>query len=114
MSIVWLLDHKSQFIANRYDLIPQSIIDRPPSAELAPNQRDDDTLPPYNKLDQILKQIMIEKLSLNTIYNLNDNKYVDFIIKRLSQNEFKRFQSPPIIKISSSAFGRGWQYPIVL
>ena len=104
----------SQFIANRYDLIPQSIIDRPPSAELAPNQRDDDTLPPYNKLDQILKQIMIEKLSLNTIYNLNDNKYVDFIIKRLSQNEFKRFQSPPIIKISSSAFGRGWQYPIVL
>ena len=104
----------SQFIAKTYNLIPQSIIDRPPSAELAPNQRDNDTLPPYNKLDQILKQVMIEKLSLNTIYNLNDNKYVDFIIKRLSQNEFKRLQSPPIIKVSSSAFGRGWQYPIVL
>ena len=104
----------SQYISNTQKTIPQSIIDRPPSAELAPNQRDDDTLPPYNELDQILKQMMIEKLSLNTIYNLNDNKYVDFIINRLAQNEFKRFQSPPIIKVSSSAFGRGWQYPIVL
>ncbi|MEC8677682.1 MAG: NAD+ synthase, partial [Candidatus Margulisiibacteriota bacterium] len=104
----------SQFIANTYNLIPQSIIDRPPSAELAPNQRDEDTLPPYKELDQILKQIMIENHPLNTIYELNDNNNVNFIVKRLAQNEFKRVQSPPIIKVSSNAFGRGWQYPIVL
>ena len=93
--------------------IPPSIITRAPSAELAPNQRDEDTLPAYDRLDQILEQRILKGYSLNKLNKLNDKKDVQFVLSRLKNNEFKRFQSPPIIKLSSKAFGRGWQFPLV-
>ncbi len=96
-----------------YHWIPTSIIDRPPSAELALDQRDDDTLPPYDRLDQILKQRILDEYSLNKLMKMNDKQDVNLVLKRLKQNEFKRFQSPPILKLSSKSFGRGWQFPLV-
>ena len=107
--VISLANHMNQV----KQCIPDRIIERPPSAELAPNQRDDDTLPPYNVLDQILHQKIIQGLSFNKLIELNDKEHVVFVLKALKDNEFKRFQSPPILRISSKAFGRGWQYPLV-
>ena len=94
-------------------MIPERIIYRPPSAELEHNQKDDDTLPPYPTLDQILQQLMHENKPLNSILKMNDNNTVNFIIDQLKKNEFKRKQSPPILKLSPRSFGRGWLYPLV-
>ena len=80
---------------------------------MAAGQQDNDTLPDYDRLDKILNELMIQQLPLNAIREMNDNKDVDLVIKRLENNEFKRFQSPPILKLSSKAFGKGWQYPLV-
>jgi len=96
-----------------YGWIPKGIIDRPPSAELAPNQKDEDTLPPYHRLDQILIERINKGFSLNQLLKMNDKKDVEFVLKRLNMNEFKRFQSPPILKLSSKSFGKGWQFPLV-
>tara|TARA_A100001015_G_scaffold317758_1_gene435556 strand:+ start:1440 stop:3026 length:1587 start_codon:yes stop_codon:yes gene_type:complete len=103
----------ANFINQKNHWIPESIIQRPPSAELAPDQRDDDTLPAYDRLDKILEQRIIKEFSLNQLLELNDKQDVYLVLKRLMVNEFKRFQSPPIIKLSSKAFGRGWQFPLI-
>jgi NAD+ synthetase len=103
----------AQRINARYGWIPTGIIDRPPSAELAPNQTDEDTLPPYHRLDQILIGRIINGFSFNQLLEMNDKKDVEFVLKRLKKNEFKRFQSPPILKLSSKSFGKGWQFPLV-
>jgi NAD+ synthase (glutamine-hydrolysing) len=95
------------------EIIPQRIIDRPPSAELAFNQRDDDTLPPYADLDRILDQRINQGYSVHELCEMNDNKTVEFVLKRLKKNEFKRFQSPPILRLSNKSFGRGWHFPLV-
>ena len=103
----------AQAINEKYDWIPEGVIARPPSAELAPNQTDEDTLPPYETLDQILYQRMIEGFSLNQLLELNDKNDVAFVLERLKMNEYKRGQSPPILKVSTKSFGRGWQYPLI-
>ena len=97
----------------QHDWIPAGIINRPPSAELAPNQKDEDSLPPYDTLDQILIQRMQHGFSLNQLLQMNDKQDVVLVLDRLRKNEFKRFQSPPILKLSSKSFGRGWQFPLV-
>ena len=96
-----------------HDWIPRGIIDRPPSAELAPNQKDEDALPAYDRLDRILSQRIMKGFSLNQLLEMNDKKDVEFVLKQLKNNEFKRFQSPPILKLSTKSFGRGWQFPLV-
>ena len=101
------------YINEQFGWIPESIIERPPSAELAPDQRDEDSLPAYDRLDQILDQRIMKGNSLNKLIELNDKQDVELVLKRLKNNEFKRFQSPPILKLSSKAFGRGWQFPLV-
>ncbi len=93
--------------------IPHRIINRAPSAELAYNQHDEDTLPPYPILDAILRQVMIHNATDHELYKMNDKSDVDFVLNRLKINEFKRFQSPPIIKVSGQSFGRGWQHPLI-
>lgn len=95
------------------EIIPETIISRPPSAELAPNQKDSDSLPEYDDLDPILTDYILNKKSLNELGKMNDNIDIMSVISTIHKNEFKRFQSPPILKVSSRAFGRGWQYPIV-
>ncbi|MDD2636972.1 MAG: NAD+ synthase [Bacteroidales bacterium] len=96
------------------DIIPQNIISKAPSAELRPNQQDSDTLPDYDLLDRILFEYIENNLSASEIEKiLGNKKTIDFIIKLINNSEFKRFQAPPILRISSKAFGTGRKMPIV-
>jgi len=94
-------------------LIPESILARPPSAELKPNQMDQDTLPPYDQLDQVLEAAVDEKLGFDAIVARGlDPALVEDVLTRLVVNEYKRAQAPPVLKLSSRAFGYGRRYPI--
>lgn len=97
-----------------YDIIPQSIIDRDPSAELRENQKDTDTLPPYTLLDEVLscyieKNYNIDELSARGF----DKSLIRQIIETVDKNEYKRRQGPPGIKITKRAFGKDRRMPIV-
>jgi NAD+ synthase (glutamine-hydrolysing) len=94
-------------------VIPESVITRPPSAELRPNQRDSDTLPPYDVLDPILSAFIEEDLSVNEITERGfDRDVVARVLELVKRSEYKRRQAPPGIRISRRAFGRDWRYPI--
>jgi NAD+ synthase (glutamine-hydrolysing) len=94
-------------------VIPQSVIDRPPSAELASGQKDTDSLPPYEILDQILQRYIEQDQSRNVITAAGfDAKTVDKVIKMVNRSEYKRRQSPVGIRITTRAFGRDRRYPI--
>jgi NAD+ synthase (glutamine-hydrolysing) len=94
-------------------VIPQRVIDRPPSAELAPDQKDEDSLPPYSVLDPILERYVELDQSVEDIiaegYPEADVRRVARLVDR---NEYKRRQAPPGVKISRRAFGRDRRYPI--
>jgi NAD+ synthase (glutamine-hydrolysing) len=103
----------AQWINRDQELIPQSILDREPSAELRENQRDQDTLPPYDVLDKILKGYIEEHLSQEDLVKQgHDEKIVSFVVSRVINNEYKRQQMPIGLKVSSKAFGIGRRYPI--
>jgi NAD+ synthase (glutamine-hydrolysing) len=94
-------------------IIPQAIIDKPPSAELRPNQKDEDSLPPYAVLDEILKLYLYENLSKDEIASRGwDGELAGRIIKTTARAEFKRRQAPPVLKVSQRAFGMGRRMPI--
>ena len=94
-------------------VIPQAVIDRPPSAELAPDQRDDDHLPAYPLLDAILKAYLEGNESLETVMKSADPDIdVARVIRLLYINEYKRRQAPPGPKVSTLAFGKERRYPI--
>jgi len=94
-------------------VIPERVIDRPPSAELAPDQKDEDSLPPYAILDDILARYIEQDESRDDIVASGfDESVVDRVLKLVEQNEYKRRQSPPGIKITSKSFGRERRYPI--
>jgi NAD+ synthase (glutamine-hydrolysing) len=93
--------------------IPQRVIEREPSAELRPDQKDSDSLPPYDILDPILDALMIDDLSVEEIVALGYEKdTVGRILDMVRRNEYKRRQSPPGVRISGRAFGRDWRYPM--
>ncbi len=93
--------------------IPERVIEREPSAELRPDQKDSDSLPPYDVLDPILDALMIEDLSVDDIAARGfDRETVGLILDMVRRNEYKRRQSPPGVRISGRAFGRDWRYPI--
>jgi len=93
--------------------IPQAIIDRPPTAELALNQKDQDSLPPYDILDQILELYIEQDCSYVTLITQGfDEVTVKRIIKLVNASEYKRRQAPPGPRITSRAFGRERRYPI--
>jgi len=96
-----LCDHYNK----NFELIPKEIIDRAPSAELRPGQKDQDTLPQYDLLDHSVESI---------VQNFSKAKTkTDFwLIDRLLKTEFKRWQAPPILKVTAHSFGRGRRYPI--
>jgi NAD+ synthase (glutamine-hydrolysing) len=94
-------------------VIPESIIRRPPSAELRPNQTDQDTLPPYEVLDGILEAYVEEDRPLADIVALGfDEATVRQVITMVDRNEYKRRQAPPGVKITPRAFGRDWRLPL--
>jgi NAD+ synthase (glutamine-hydrolysing) len=99
--------------ASELPVIPQEVIDRPPSAELAPGQRDDDNLPPYERLDQILELYIEQDCSADDIVNQGfDHNEVYRVIRLVDLNEYKRRQSAPGVRLTERGFGRDRRYPI--
>jgi NAD+ synthase (glutamine-hydrolysing) len=93
--------------------IPERVITREPSAELAPNQKDSDSLPPYDVLDAILEAFIEEDQSVEEISARGFNRAtVVRVLNMVKRAEYKRRQAPPGVRISSRAFGRDWRYPI--
>jgi NAD+ synthase (glutamine-hydrolysing) len=95
------------------EIIPASTIEKPPSAELRPNQKDQDTLPPYDVLDAILRLYVEDNLSVAEIVAQGfDEKTVRWVQRRVDLNEYKRAQAAPGLKVTSRAFGVGRRMPI--
>ncbi|GAB5413054.1 MAG: NAD+ synthase [Congregibacter sp.] len=93
--------------------IPQRVIDRPPSAELAPDQKDEDSLPPYDILDRILELYVERDFSAEDIIREGiDRAYVERAVRLVDLNEYKRRQAPIGVRISQRGFGRDRRYPI--
>ena len=102
----------AKYINLHSQIIPSNIINKPPSAELAPDQRDTDSLPNYDILDQILYQLIENRSCPKTLYAKFDKQIVDKVYKLLKISEFKRFQSAPGIKISNMHFDKDRRFPI--
>ena len=103
----------ARWINRKGELIPKSTIEKAPSAELKPNQKDQDTLPPYEILDQILQLYVEENLSARDVIARGfDEKTVRWVQRRIDLNEYKREQAPPGLKVTSRAFGLGRKMPI--
>ena len=93
--------------------IPNRVLERPPSAELRFDQKDTDSLPPYEVLDPILEAFIEEDLSVDQIAARGfDRATVGRILDLVKRNEYKRRQAPPGVRVSGRAFGRDWRYPI--
>jgi len=97
------------------EVIPERVITRPPSAELRPDQKDSDSLPDYEQLDEILERFVerdesVETIVVSTGFPRGD---VERVVRMIVRNEYKRRQAPPGVKITQKAFGRDWRYPIV-
>jgi NAD+ synthase len=94
-------------------VIPQNVITKPPTAELKPDQTDQDTLPPYKELDAILKCLIEEEMSLSDIAAQgHDLETAHKVLHMLNRAEYKRRQAPPGVKITRRAFGRDRRYPL--
>jgi NAD+ synthase (glutamine-hydrolysing) len=95
------------------DIIPQTVIDKPPSAELRADQLDSDSLPPYEILDPILEAYVEDDRTLDEIVAMGfEPAIVERIVKMVDRNEYKRRQAPPGVKITQRAFGRDRRLPI--
>jgi len=104
----------AQHFNRKQNLIPLSTIERPPSAELRPDQKDVDSLPPYEVLDKILKLYIEEKKSAEDILSLGfSGEVVKKVLTLVDKNEYKRRQAAPGLKVTSKAFGIGRRIPIV-
>ena len=116
----WQLVYKTdvfrlaEYINKDKEIIPVNTITKPPSAELRPNQKDSDSLPDYDILDEILYQyIELTKDPQDIIAMGYDEALVKRILKLVNRNEFKRYQTAPALRVSSKAFGSGRRMPIV-
>jgi NAD+ synthase (glutamine-hydrolysing) len=104
----------AKYMNSNCEVIPVNTIQKPPSAELRPDQKDSDSLPDYDVLDSILyNYIELQKNADEIIYLGFDPALVTKVLKMVNFNEYKRFQTPPILRISSKAFGFGRKMPIV-
>lgn len=104
----------AEYINRNGELIPRSIIEKAPSAELRPDQKDSDSLPEYNTLDKILYQLIEERLSIMEIASEGyDIDTVTFVSDKLKQNEHKRYQLAPTIRVSKRVLGKDRIMPIV-
>ncbi|PWI46314.1 NAD+ synthase [Candidatus Heimdallarchaeota archaeon B3_Heim] len=104
----------AEYINRDKEIIPRNTIKKPPSAELRPNQKDTDSLPDYEILDKILYYFIELQLSSEEIIAKGfDGNTVERVIFMVNTNEYKRYQAPPILRISSKAFGAGRRIPLV-
>lgn len=100
-------------INRRYGWIPRRILEKPPSAELRPGQTDQDSLPPYEVLDSILKAYVEDRKSLEEICAMGwAEDLVRSVVRRVDGNEYKRRQAPPVLRVTTKAFGSGRRCPI--
>jgi len=96
------------------EVIPLNSICKPPSAELRPGQKDSDSLPEYDTLDPVLFQYIENRIGPAELMEMGfDPAMVNRILRLVNINEFKRFQAPPVIRVSNKAFGAGRRLPIV-
>ena len=104
----------ARFINRDRRVIPEASLTKPPSAELRPNQTDQDTLPPYDVLDSILKKYVEEsKSAADIVQDLKlDEKLVRDVVRKIDLNEYKRKQAPPCLRVTTKAFGIGRRVPI--
>jgi NAD+ synthase (glutamine-hydrolysing) len=104
----------SHFVNSRKPVIPQSTLDKPPSAELKPGQKDSDTLPPYEIVDNILEDYVEDYRSADQIACERgyDIKVVRDVIRMIERSEYKRQQAAPGLKVTPKAFGMGRRFPI--
>ncbi len=104
----------SEWINRDREIIPWNTIRKPPSAELRPNQTDQDSLPPYDVLDRILHAYIIDqKSSAEIIATGEDAALVRRVLKLTASAEYKRWQAPPVLKVSPVSFGMGRRHPLV-
>jgi len=103
----------ARWINREHEIIPHATIEKPPSAELKPDQRDQDTLPPYEVLDEILRLYVEEQHSHAEIVSRGfDASTVEWVLRRVRLNEYKRAQAAPGLKVTTRAFGLGRRMPI--
>ena len=101
----WLNRHR--------EIIPNHVLIKPPSAELKPNQIDQDSLPVYEILDDILNRLIHQHQSASQIEEAGyDIEVINKVFRLVARSEFKRKQAPPGLKITDRAFGTGWRMPI--
>jgi NAD+ synthase (glutamine-hydrolysing) len=104
----------ARHINRKQVIIPVNTITKPPSAELRPGQRDSDSLPPYDVLDELLYQYIEQRKGPGELVRMGfDEKMVARVLKMVNTNEYKRYQTPPILRVSPKAFGMGRRMPIV-
>jgi NAD+ synthase (glutamine-hydrolysing) len=109
-TMVYEMTHK---LNEGHQWIPEAILVKAPSAELRPNQKDQDTLPPYDTLDAILASYVEKRLPAEEIIAQGWNpELVRWVIKHVDRNEYKRWQAPPILRVTTKAFGIGRRNPI--
>ncbi len=102
-----------RYINREKEVIPEAILTKPPSAELRPDQRDDESLPPYEILDEILRSYLIgNKTRKEIVAEGADPEVVEQILNLVGRSEYKRRQAPPVLKVSPKAFGNGRRMPI--
>jgi len=104
----------SRYVNSRRLVIPESTLEKPPSAELRPNQKDSDSLPPYDVLDAILEDYVEDMHSAEQIAKDRgfDLALIERVMRMVDRAEYKRQQAAPGIKISAKAFGYGRRFPI--
>ena len=104
----------SKFINRETEIIPNNIITKPPSAELRPDQKDEDSLPSYDLLDSILRKYLEEhKEEEEIILEVGNKDIVKHVLRLVERNEFKRYQAAPALRVSTKSFGYGRRIPIV-
>jgi NAD+ synthase (glutamine-hydrolysing) len=104
----------ADYVNRNHEIIPLNIIIKLPSAELRPGQLDTDSLPEYKILDSILYQyIELQKPAERISGEGIDRPIVDRVIRMINSNEYKRYQAPPVLRISSKSFGPGRRMPLV-
>lgn len=104
----------ARYINREGEIIPETIITKAPSAELRPGQKDSDSLPEYPLLDEVLRLYIEERKSKEEIITSGyETALVNRVVNLVNRNEYKRFQSPPILRVTSKAFGSGRRMPLV-
>ncbi len=103
----------ARYINRKGEIIPHTIVAKPPSAELRPNQTDQDTLPPYDVLDEIIRRYVDEGESPDQIVAAGfEAETVRWVVRAINSSEYKRWQAAPGIRVTRRAFGIGWRMPV--